>query len=116
MGKKIRSVDKASLEALTAYDWPGNVRELRNVIERAVILSPGDTLEVKESLGLVEAPSHPPNGLLKQSLQSVERARIISALEESGWKIKGPEHAASRLGLSPSSLRTRMKKLGITRP
>ncbi len=57
-----------------------------------------------------------PNGLLKESLQSVERVRILSALEESGWKIKGTGNAASRLGLSPSSLRTRMKKLGITRP
>ena len=104
------------MDALTAYDWPGNVRELRNVIERAVILSSVGTLEVKEFFGSVEAPSHAPHGLLKHDLQSVERARISSALEESGWKIKGPENAASILGLSPSSLRTRMKKLGITRP
>jgi len=71
---------------------------------------------VKDSLGLVEAPSAAPNGLLKQSLQSVERERIRSALEESGWKVKGTGNAASRLGISPSSLRTRMKTLGITRP
>ena len=116
MGKKIQSIDKASLEALTAYDWPGNVRELRNIVERSVILSQSDTLEVKESLGPVEEPSRVPNGLLKQSLQSVERVRILSALKESGWKIKGTGNAASRLGLSPSSLRTRMKKLHITHP
>ena len=116
MGKKINAIDNASLEMLVAYDWPGNVRELRNIVERSVILSQSDTLEVKEALGRVEELSPAPNGLLKQSLQSVERARIIHALEESNWKIKGPQHAASRLGLSPSSLRTRMKKLGITRP
>ena len=116
VGKKIQSVDKASLETLMTYDWPGNVRELRNVVDRAVILSQGGILDLKESLGHVEAPSLAPNGLLRQSLQSVERVRILSALEESGWKIKGTENAASRLGLSPSSLRSRMRKLGITRP
>jgi PAS domain S-box-containing protein len=116
LGKTIKSVDKASLDALIAYDWPGNIRELRNVIERTIILSSGDSLDVKESLGLVEAPSAASNGPLKQSLQSVERERIHGALEEAGWKIKGIGNAASRLGISPSSLRTRMKTLGITRP
>ena len=116
LGKSIDSIDTASLDALTAYDWPGNVRELRNVIERAVILNSGDVLDVKEVLGPVEAPSQAQHGRLKQDLQSIERNHIINALEESGWKIKGPDNAAGRLGLSPSSLRTRMKKLGITRP
>ena len=116
LGRKINSIDRASMDALTAYDWPGNIRELRNVIERAVILSQGGVLEIKESFGPVEALVPAPAGPLKQSLQAIERARILRVLEESGWKIKGTGNAAGRLGLSPSSLRTRMKKLGITRP
>jgi len=81
-----------------------------------VILSSGRTLVVTEALGFVKDPSHAPHDLLKHNLHRVERACIIAALEESGGKIKGAENAASSLGLSPSSLRARMKKFGITRP
>ena len=116
LGKTVRRVAQPSLDALVAYDWPGNVRELRNVIERSVILCPGDTLTVDPVL-LGDGEQAPAtNGALGQDLQAIERARIIRALEEARWKIKGEGNAASRLGVTPSGLRSRMKKLGITRP
>jgi len=101
---------------LIAYDWPGNVRELRNLIERCVILCSGDTLTVDPAIlgGGQTAPST--EGSLQRDLQGVERARIIRTLEESGWRIKGGDNAASRLGITASGLRSKMKRLGITRP
>jgi transcriptional regulator with GAF, ATPase, and Fis domain len=116
LGKPICRVDVPSLDAMVAYDWPGNVRELRNVIERAVILCAGDTLVVEPSQLGASAPARASSGSLKEDLQGVERARILRALEESGWKIKGDGNAASRLGVAPSTLRSRMRTLGITRP
>jgi transcriptional regulator with GAF, ATPase, and Fis domain len=114
--KTIRSISKASMSALEAYDWPGNVRELRNVIERSVILCQDEILEVAESLGDFEVDTAQSKGQLAEDVEAVERTRILRALEESGWKVKGDGNAASRLGLSPSTLRSKMKKLGITRP
>jgi transcriptional regulator with PAS, ATPase and Fis domain len=120
LGKTITSVDESSMEALVAYDWPGNIRELKNVIERSVILCSGDTLRVEETLGptatAAETSSSSSSGLLKPDLQSIERSRILRVLEESGWRVKGPGFAADLLGLSPSTLRSRMKRLGIARP
>ena len=108
------------MEALVAYDWPGNIRELKNVIERSVILCAGDTLRVEETLGPTATAARSlvivPSGLLKPDLQSIERSRILRVLEESGWRVKGPGFAADLLGLSPSTLRSRMKRLGIERP
>ena len=106
------------MKALVAYDWPGNIRELKNVIERSVILCTGDTLSVEETLAPTATRDEVdrPSGLLKPDLQAVERSRILRALEESGWKVKGPGYAADRLGLSSSTLRSRMKRLGIERP
>ena len=116
LGKPICHVSQSSLDAMLAYDWPGNVRELRNVIERAVILCAGDTLHVEPTqLGSEQLPAPTP-GSLKEDLHGHERARILRALEESGWKIKGDGNAASRLGIAPSTLRSRMRSLGITRP
>ena len=119
MRKTITSVDESSMEALVAYDWPGNIRELKNIIERSVILCTGATLHVQETLGPTApatGPSSPPSGPLKSDLHSIERSRIVKALEECGWRVKGPGYAADRLGLSPSTLRSRMKRLGIERP
>jgi PAS domain S-box-containing protein len=113
IGKKIDSIAPTSMDALVAYDWPGNVRELQNVIERAVILCSGDTLVVDDVLGDVGGSRRANGGSLKRDLESVERSNILRALEESGWKVKGEGNAASRLGLKPSTLRSRMKKLGI---
>jgi transcriptional regulator of acetoin/glycerol metabolism len=103
------------MEALQAYSWPGNVRELQNVIERSAILCSGDTLIVKEVLGDFGVPDREPGSSLTQDLADVERASILHALEASGWKVKGEGNAASRLGINPGTLRSRMKRLGIAR-
>jgi len=119
LGKNIRAVNQTSMDRLMSYDWPGNIRELRNLLERAAILCEGETLDVEEILGAVvdaNSAADGPDRSLKGDLQAVERARILRALEESGWKIKGDNNAASRLGLNPSTWRARMKKLEITRP
>jgi transcriptional regulator of acetoin/glycerol metabolism len=100
------------MDRLMSYDWPGNIRELRNVLERAAILGVGDTLNVEDLLGAADGR----DTSLKGDLRSVERARILRALEESRWRIKGENNAASRLGVKPSTLRARMNKLGIERP
>jgi transcriptional regulator with GAF, ATPase, and Fis domain len=116
VGKVFDSIDEASMAALMAYDWPGNVRELQNVIERAVVLSPPGRLTVRESFGNAAAARGAHGGSLDQDLMSVERSRILKALEESGWKVKGAGGAAARLGLKPTTLQSRMKKLEIQRP
>jgi len=116
LGKSILAVNQASMDRLMSYDWPGNIRELRNLLERAAILCEGETLDVEEILGAVvdaNSAADGPDRSLKGDLQAVERARILRALEESGWKIKGDNNAASRLGLNPSTWRARMKKLEI---
>ena len=90
------------------------MRELENVIERAMILSPGSTLVLDEGLGVVTPrPGFKPPA---RALAEMERSHIRSVLDECRWKIKGRGNAADRLGLKPSTLRDRMKRLGIERP
>jgi PAS domain S-box-containing protein len=111
MGIHMESVPKRSMEALQGYPWPGNVRELRNVIEHAMIVSPGKTLEVSAStLSVAEGFKE------ARSLQDVERLHILRVLEETGWRVAGKSGAAKILGLKPTTLEARMKKLGIDRP
>jgi transcriptional regulator with GAF, ATPase, and Fis domain len=113
LGKKIATVPKPLTDALIRYDWPGNVRELANVIERAVILSSSPVLTLDEPLGRIAAgPEAAENG---EMLEAIERAHILKVLKESGWKIKGKGNAAERLGINPSTLRSRIQKLGIVR-
>jgi PAS domain S-box-containing protein len=113
-GLKITKIPKPTMEALHSYPWPGNVRELANVIERAVITSPGPVLRLAEK---VDAPST--SAQVKDNregtLCDVERAHILKILEETTWRIEGPSGAAQLLGINPSTLRARMKKLGIKR-
>lgn len=109
MGKKVDSVSKRTMDALVGYHWPGNVRELRNTIERAMIKSSGSTLKI--SSPNPEKVVHFKN----QSLESVERQYILDILEKTNGVIKGPKGAALILGLKPSTLYTKMEKLGITR-
>jgi transcriptional regulator with GAF, ATPase, and Fis domain len=116
VGKRFDSVAQSSMDALVAYDWPGNVRELQNVIERSVVLCPAGTLHVRELLGDSAASTRDSERSLKRDLHDVERANILHALRGSDWKVKGEGNAASRLGLKPSTLQSRMKTLGITRP
>jgi transcriptional regulator with GAF, ATPase, and Fis domain len=113
-GRTIERVPKRAMEALTAYAWPGNVRELENVIERALILSPGSTLRLEEPWGAeARGAAGPPS---PERLDAVERAHIRRVLEACAGKIDGKGHAAAKLGLNPSTLRSRIRKLGITRP
>ncbi len=119
-GKRIDKIPRQTMKALENYPWPGNVRELINVIERAVIVSDGPELRLAEKIDAiagigqeetveVEKRSGPPG------LSEVEREHILKTLMETGWKIEGNRGAARLLGLKPSTLRARMKKLGIKR-
>jgi formate hydrogenlyase transcriptional activator len=108
MGKRIESIPKANMDALVQYRWPGNVRELRNVVERAMILSTGPTLHI-DMPSLVPAPSS------GERLAAVEREHIERVLGRTGWRVRGQGGAAEALGLKPSTLESRMKKLGIRR-
>jgi len=110
-GKSISSVTPREMENLQRHAWPGNVRELANVIERAVIHTQGETLQVVDRF---EPPEQKPPASDK-TLEEVEREHIIAVLENTGWRIEGPYGAAKILGLNPSTLRTRMLKLGIHR-
>lgn len=109
MGKPLRPLRPATAENMEAYSWPGNVRELRNVIERAMIVSSGDTLDVH----LPDAP-HASTDVTYQ-LEETERRHILSVLEKTNWRVKGKDGAAERLGLKPTTLQSKMKKLGISR-
>jgi formate hydrogenlyase transcriptional activator len=120
MGKSIESIPAKTTEALARYHWPGNVRELENIIERAVILSPGPELEVPMSELKQPSTSASPVAVKQEpfpasSLESVEREHILRVLEESKWAISGPSGAASRLGMKRTTLQARMRKLGISR-
>lgn len=96
------------------YPWPGNIRELENVVERAVILSPGPVLRLsRRDLNSRIRPGQSPDR--HQTLEVVERNHILATLKETRWVLSGPEGAASRLGLNRSTLYFRMKKLGIYR-
>ncbi|MRR33557.1 AAA family ATPase [bacterium] len=108
MGKKITRVARRDMEALQSYSWPGNIRELRNIIEHAVIVSSGDTLRIR----LPEEARHETG--LTLTLQEMEYQHISHALRLSGGRIKGRDGAARMLGLNPSTLYFRIKKLGIT--
>jgi formate hydrogenlyase transcriptional activator len=139
IGRRIESIPSAVMDALIRYPWPGNIRELQNVIERAVILSPGPVLQVpvgdlavgeqgSESGGQRSAVGdrksvsedssrasefgHPTPGL---TLADAEREHILGVLRETGWVLAGPEGAAARLGMKRSTLRWKMKRLGISR-
>ena len=119
LGKTIKKVLPETMKALTNYDWPGNVRELRNVIERAMILSPGTTLELENAVPDYHSSkraSSPTYRKQSESLEEFERAHIVKVLEECNWKIRGEDGAAGRLGLKRTTLQSRMKKLGIQRP
>ena len=115
MKKPIEIIPTGTMEALTRYDWPGNIRELQNLIERAVILSKGHTLDVP--LGaLAPRPASASSPEFVESLEDADRRHIVAALERSKWVIAGPNGAAAMLGMKRSTLQFRMRKLGIVRP
>jgi formate hydrogenlyase transcriptional activator len=118
MGKHFDSIDRASLDALGRRDWPGNVRELRHVIERAIILSDGPILRVSQAPGRETAPIAVVGSADRPfvTLRDAEADHIRLALEQSGGVVEGPRGAAKALGINPSTLRFRMRRLGIGRP
>jgi transcriptional regulator with GAF, ATPase, and Fis domain len=118
LGKVIDGIDSMTMDRLTAYAWPGNIRELENIMERSVILSPGRVLDVSPEM-LPTVTVHTVISSVPQSaidLESVEREHILTVLNHTNWVVEGARGAAPILGLHPNTLRSRMKKLGITRP
>jgi formate hydrogenlyase transcriptional activator len=110
LGKRIEGISREDMAALQRYSWPGNVREVRNVVERAMILS-------KDSkLAIAPPKSSVPSTTRSVKLADVEKEHIKTVLESSGWRIRGTNGAADRLGLRPTTLETRMAKLGLRRP
>jgi formate hydrogenlyase transcriptional activator len=116
MGRRIETIPSAVMEALVRYPWPGNVRELQNVIERAVILSPGPSLQVPPGALQPAATQAPVPVAAAVTLADAEREHILSALRETDWVVGGPKGAAARLGMKRSTLQKKMQKLGISRP
>jgi len=131
LGRPIRQIAEETMRLLCGYSWPGNIRELQNVIERAVVLASGPVLRVDASL-LPQTPprvpvrlsepqvfdpaaSIPPVKTGGTSLEDIERQHIITVLQQVNWRIEGDGGAAKALNLEPSTLRSRMKRLGIKR-
>jgi formate hydrogenlyase transcriptional activator len=114
MRKVIDTIPSETVEALIRFRWPGNIRELENVIERAVILSPGPVLRLSPR-DLKSRITPGQNTDRHQTLEEVERSHILKTLKETSWVLSGPSGAAARLGLNRSTLYFRMKKLGIVR-
>jgi len=117
IGRKIDAVGQQTMARLRAYDWPGNVRELENVLERAVIVSAGSTLEIDEKVfaGAQATSSDQAAPISLLELQAVERNHIITILKQTNWVIEGPQGAANILKVHPNTLRSRLKKMGISR-
>jgi formate hydrogenlyase transcriptional activator len=107
--------DDQALARLAQYDWPGNIRELRNVIERAAILAPRHLVAIDER-AVIPSPRKIAVVEPAVTLKDSERHHVQRILEQAGWRIYGPLGAANRLGINPSTLRSRMKKLGLSRP
>ncbi|HET6489070.1 MAG TPA: sigma 54-interacting transcriptional regulator [Syntrophales bacterium] len=114
MGRKIDTISKSAMKSLQDYSWPGNVRELEHVIERAVITTTGPVLQIADRLEPI-TDSNETDASLKD-MAAMEREHILRILNETGWKIEGTKGAASILNLHPSTLRFRIKKLGLKRP
>ena len=110
LGKRIDTIDKETLTALQQYSWPGNIRELRNVVERAMIVATGRRLSIPVPQTTASAAKRSPK------LIDVEKEHIRRVLEGTGWRIRGAGGAADRLGLKPTTLETRIAKLGLKRP
>jgi PAS domain S-box-containing protein len=115
LGRPLLELPNAVVQKLQAHDWPGNVRELQNMMEQAVLVSEGNTLRLPDSLRAPEIAADVVGNKPTGSLAEAERDHIIAVLGATSWKVEGPEGAAEILGLRPSTLRSRMAKLGIQR-
>jgi transcriptional regulator with GAF, ATPase, and Fis domain len=114
LGKTITKIPQSAIDSLMKFSWPGNVRSLENVIERSIITTQGDTLELDgSSLVVIDNKG---NKLKKATLEEVEREHITSILESTNWRVSGPKGAAKILGINSNTLVSRMRKLRIKRP
>jgi formate hydrogenlyase transcriptional activator len=113
LGKEVRGVSQKSMDSLVRYHWPGNVRELQNIVERAVVLARGPIVQVDASMMHVDLAAQ---AAPLDTLENTERNHILRALNETHWVVHGKSGAAEILGLNPSTLRSRMEKLGIKKP
>jgi len=111
-GKKIDRIPERMMAALQRYQWPGNIRELEHVIERAVILSEGSKLE---PIDWLSQPGGKAAFGKTLTLEEIERQHIVDVLDQTNWRVSGEKGAAKILGLNPTTLEARMKKLDITR-
>jgi PAS domain S-box-containing protein len=120
LGKRIGEVPRDVMDALIASDWPGNIRELENVINRGLVVSHGSEFRLDDSITKDKSAPQLYRTTSRQqrrgSLAEVERSHIMEVLKRCNWRVKGNGNAADCLGLNPSTLRFRMKKLGISRP
>jgi len=114
LGRDDLTVPNELMESFIAYDWPGNVRELENLIECAAVFSSGSTLSLPYAL--ISRLNSATKNVSVESLQEIERKHIAGVLRACNWHVKGKGNAAERLQLNPSTLYSRMKKLGLTRP
>jgi formate hydrogenlyase transcriptional activator len=116
LGRQIETIPTAVMEALVRYSWPGNIREMQNVIERAVILSRESALQIPDGeLQRAAAPSDVPS-IARVTMADAEREHILAVLRDSGWVLGGSKGAAARLAMKRTTLQSKMKRLGITRP
>jgi len=117
LGRTLEGVSPAFIEWATAHEWPGNIRELENAVERAIIMSNSPVLDAPDRLS---PPAHSENALTVDfshaTLEEIERTHIERVLEHSRWVIEGECGAARTLGLNPSTLRGRLRRLGIRKP
>jgi formate hydrogenlyase transcriptional activator len=129
LNKAVEYVPVEAMDALVNYAWPGNIRELENLIERAVLLSPGKELRIP--ISELKPPALSANGNVSADLalfspsptpvpittmEEAERQHILRALRQTEWRIAGPKGAAAILGMKRTTLQARMRKLGVRRP
>jgi len=124
-GRPVMTLTRAQAGRLQEYNWPGNVRELKNVIERAVILSPGNVLRldlsmpntrVSQAITPTESPKQEDGILNEKEMREYQKQNLIAALKQTNWRVSGPQGAAELLGVKPTTLTDRIRSLGIKRP
>jgi DNA-binding NtrC family response regulator len=115
MRKQLRQIDRQTLEAMQRYSWPGNIRELQNVIERGVIIADGEVFRLEPGTLAEQTRSTPPElePVRADDIRDEEKARIEAVLKQTRGRVAGPNGAAARLGLPPSTLEWRIKTLKI---
>jgi transcriptional regulator with GAF, ATPase, and Fis domain len=124
-GRPLMTLTRAHANDLRDYHWPGNVRELKNVIERAVILSPANVLrldlsmpnrEIAQTVAAADEPGQGEQVLTEKEMREFQRKNLVAALQETNWRVSGPAGAAELLGVKPTTLADRIRTFGIKRP